>query len=240
VRTDLEQKNEEFVKTQDAFEDLQNQTAIVQARQVGLSTEVERLTGLVGTLDEASVRSNATTESLKASVERLLIQIKEGIPLTPEKYSRDGRLAAAEELKAKVAAAKWVTPDLLDAYTTLYLKELDIASATDYFFARIPVTSRIGVKETKWAECLMKGNWAVYYRTLDGKNVGSYENTAQPGQVPAYAFRETLPENVQKQINLEITASRGPDAEAKLKALAEKQTIMDGDTSSFQRVFNSL
>jgi len=240
VRGDLEAKNEEFVKTQDAFEDLQNQTAIVQARQMGLAAEVERLTGLVGTLEKASARSNETTDALRASVDRLLVEVKEGIPLTPEKYSRDARIAAAEELKAKVDAAKWVTPDLLDAYTTLYLKELDIASSTAYFFARIPVTNRLGIKETKWAECLMKGDWAVYYRTLDGKNIGSYENTAQPGQTPEYAFRETLPSDIQKHIEQEIVASRGPNAESDLKALAEKQGIMKGDTSSFQRVFSSL
>jgi len=240
VRGDLEAKNEEFVTTQDAFEDLQNQTAIVQARQMGLAAEVERLTGLVGTLEEASERSKETTDALRASVDRLLVEVKEGIPLTPEKYSRDARIVAAEGLKAKVDAAKWVTPDLLDAYTTLYLKELDIASLTAYFFARIPVTNRIGIKETKWAECLMKGDWAVYYRTLDGKNIGSYENTAQPGQTPEYAFRETLPSDIQKHIEQEIVASRGPNAESDLKALAEKQTIMKGDTSSFQRVFSSL
>ncbi len=240
VRGDLEAKNEEFVKTQDAFEDLQNQTAIVQARQMGLAAEVERLKGLVGTLEAASERSKETTDALRASVDRLLVEVKEGIPLTPEKYSREARIAAAEELKAKVDAAKWVTPDLLDAYTTQYLKELDIASLTAYFFARIPVTNRIGIKETKWAECLMKGDWAVYYRTLDGKNIGSYENTAQPGQTPEYAFRETLPSDIQKHIDQEIVASRGPNAESDLKALAEKQDIMKGDTSSFQRVFSSL
>jgi hypothetical protein len=240
VRGDLEAKNEEFVKTQDAFEDLQNQTAIVQARQMGLAAEVERLKGLVGTLEAASERSKETTDALRASVDRLLVEVKEGIPLTPEKYSREARIAAAEELKAKVDAAKWVTPDLLDAYTTQYLKELDIASLTAYFFARIPVTNRIGIKETKWAECLMKGDWAVYYRTLDGKNIGSYENTAQPGQTPEYAFRETLPSDIQKHIDQEIVASRGPNAESDLKALAEKQTLMNGDTSSFQRVFSSL
>jgi hypothetical protein len=205
-----------------------------------LAAEVERLTGLVGTLEKASERSNETTDALRASVDRLLVEVKEGIPLTPEKYSREARIAAAEELKAKVDAAKWVTPDLLDAYTTLYLKELDIASLTAYFFARIPVTNRLGIKETKWAECLMKGDWAVYYRTLDGKNIGSYENTAQPGQTPEYAFRETLPSDIQKHIEQEIVASRGPNAESDLKALAEKQTIMNGDTSSFQRVFSSL
>ncbi|HNR36021.1 MAG TPA: hypothetical protein PKO36_12630, partial [Candidatus Hydrogenedentes bacterium] len=240
VRMDLETKNEEFVKAQEAFEELQNQTSIVQARQLGLVAEVERLTGLVGTMEEANQRTRATKEALQASVNQLLIGIKEGIPLTPEKYARAGRIAAAENLKAKVDGARWVTPELLNEYTSLYLKELDIAGCTAYFFAHIPVTNKIGEREVKWAECLMKGNWAVYFRTLDGKNVGSYENTAQPGEVPHYQFRELLPGTVQKQIEEEIFASRTPGFENKVKALAEKQLIMEGPETQFQKVFNSL
>jgi hypothetical protein len=207
---------------------------------MGLVAEVDRLTDLVGKQEEAAQRSRASKEALQASVERLIIQIKEGIPLTPEQYSRDGRLAAVDDLKARVDAAKWVTPELLDEYTSLYQEELDIAASTAYFFARLPVTSRLGNREMKWAECVMKGNWAVYYRTLDGKNVGSYENVAEPGKTPEYAFRETLPDKIQKQIESEIVASRLPDAEIKLKALAEKQVIMEGDVAPFQKVFNSL
>jgi hypothetical protein len=240
VRADLEAKNEEFVKAQEAFEDLQNQTAIVQARQMGLVAEVDRLTDLVGKQEEAVQRSRASKEALQASIERLMTQVKEGIPLTPENYARDRRLAAVEDLKARVDAAKWVTPELLDEYTSLYQEELAIAASSAYFFAKIPVTNRLGTREMKWAECLMKGNWAVYYRALDGKNVGSYENVAEPGKTPEYAFRETLPDKVQKEIESEIIASRVPDAEMKLKALAEKQVIMEGGVSPFQKVFSSL
>lgn len=240
VRSDLDSKNEDFVKTQDAFEDLQNRTAIVQARQLGLVAEVDRLTGLVGKLEEAVDRSQTTKEALQTSVERLLIQIKEGIPLTPDKYARPARIAAVEDLKAKVDEAKWVTPALLDAYTSLYQKELEIAASTAYFYAKIPVTNRLSVKETKWAECVMKGNWAVYYRTLDGKNIGSYENVAEPEAIPSYAFRETLPDDIQKQIEKEIMAYRPDGYEVKLKALAEKQAITDGTTTPFQKAFGSL
>ncbi len=240
VRTDLETKNEEFVKAQEAFEDLQNQTSIVQARQLGLVAEVERLTGLVGTLEEANQRSRATKETLQASVNELLIAVKEGIPLTPEKYARAARVAAVDSLKAKVDDAKWVAPELLSDYTNLYLKELDIAACTAYFFAHIPVTNKINEREVKWAECLMKGNWAVYFRSLDGKNIGSYENTAQFGETPHYEFRELLPGPIQKQIEDEIFASRTPGFENKVKALAEKQTIMEGPETQFQKVFNSL
>ena len=240
VRNDLEAKNEEFVKAQDGYEDLQNQTAIVKARQEGLGAEVERLTGLVGTQEEATERARAEKTTLLSNVEKLMIQIKEGMPLTPEKYAHAKRLAAVEDLKSKVELAKYVTPELLNDYTTLYQQELQIAASTAYFFARIPVTSRLGDRELKWAECLMKGNWAVYYRSLDGKNVGSYENMAGPDEVPQYGFRETLPEKIQKQIDAEVMASRGPNAEQELRALAEKQVISEGTVTPVQRVFNSL
>ncbi|MCX5757036.1 MAG: hypothetical protein NTU83_00715 [Candidatus Hydrogenedentes bacterium] len=240
VKTDLETKNEEFVKAQEAFEDLQNQTSIVQARQLGLVAEVERLSGLVGTMEEANQRARATKETLQASVNELLISVKEGIPLTPEKYARAARVAAVDSLKAKVDEAKWVSPELLSDYTNLYLKELDIAACTAYFFAHIPVTNKINEREVKWAECLMKGNWAVYFRTVDGKNTGSYENTAQPGEAPHYEFRELLPGPIRKQIEDEIFASRTPGFENKVKALAEKQTVMEGPETQFQKVFNSL
>jgi hypothetical protein len=240
VRADLENKNEEFVKAQEAFEDLQNQTAIVQARQMGLVAEVERLTGLVGTLEEANARSGEVKAALMHSIERLATEVQEGIPLTPEKFARANRIAAVEDLKKRVTDSNWITPDLFNSYTDLYLKELEIGASTAYFFARVPVTNGLGDVQQKWAECLMKGNWAVYYRTIDGKNIGSYENVAQANTSPEYGFREMLPEKVQKEIELEIVASRSPDFEEKVKLIAEKQEISDGGVTPVQRVFNSL
>lgn len=237
---DLDALNEEFVQAQDAFDYLQNSTAIVKARQVGLLSEVDRLTGLTGQLDESNARRRASKEALEHSVDRLTIQIKEGIPLTPEKYSRAGRLAAVENLKAQVASAKWVTPALLDEYTTIYQKELEIAEASTYFFAKIPVKDRYGTESMKWAECVMRGNWAVIFRTLDGKNVGVYENIAASDDVRVYGFREMLAKEAKETIELEIFASRSPGFEDKLRVLAEKQAIADGDSTSFQQVFNSL
>ena len=238
VRQDLEVKNEEFVTTQDAYETLEHQTAIVVARQKGLNAEVGRLTGLVGELEEANARRIASKEALTHSVDRLMVSIKEAIPLTPEKYRREDRVAMVEDLRAKVETAAGVTPALMDAYTSIYLRELEIGSTTEYFFAKIPATDRLGNKEMKWAECLMKGNWAVYYRTLDGKNVGSYQNVGEPG-TPQYAFIETLPEKVQKQIQEEILANRVPDYEDKIAVLAQKQLITNEGTQ-LQRVFDSL
>ena len=86
----------------------------------------------------------------------------------------------------------------------------------------------------------MKGNWAVYYRTVDGKNIGSYENLSPGEPTPLYGFRETLPDTVQKQIESEVVASRGEGYQEKLKALAEKQVVSEGNDTPFQKVFNSL
>ena len=240
VKADLDAKNEEFVKAQESFEELQNQTSILQARQMGLVAESERLTGLVGSLDEALERTRDTKAGLLHSVEQLAIQVKEGIPLTPEKYAREARINAVSDLKRRVSEAQWVTTTLMDDYTALYRKELAISECTEYFFAKVPVTDRFGTKEMKWAECLMKGNWAVYYRSLDGKSIGSYENLSPSGAVPQYGFRELLPELVQKQIEGEIFASRTPGFEEKLKSLAEKQLVTEGKANEFQRVYNSF
>lgn len=240
VRADLENKNEEFVKAQEAFEDLQNQTAIVQARQMGLVAEVERLTGMVDTLERANARSLEIKAALEHSVERLATQVKEGIPLTPSRFARDARIAAVDDLKSKVAEAKWVTPELLNAYTDIYQKELEIGSSTSYFFAKLPLVDQLNNPVTKWAECLMKGNWAVYFRSLDGKSIGSYENIAEEGMPAEYAFRDTMPEKVKGEIEAEIISSRGPDYEKKLQIISEKQQIADGNATPMQRVFDSL
>ena len=239
VDAELQTLNEEYVKTQESFEELQNQTAIVQAQHMGLRAEVERLTGLVGELEDSNVRRLASKEALENSVDRLTIQVREGIPLTPEKYSRARRLAAVEDLRAKVDAAKWVTPALLDAYTNLYLDELAIAAATDYFFAKLPVTDNLGNKLSKWSECLMKGNTTVYYRTLDGKNIGSYQDVGPAGQ-PQYAFIENLPEEMKIQIEQEILTARVPDFEQKLVLLEGRQRISDNSATPLQRVYDSL
>jgi len=240
VREDLEALNQEYVTTQEAFEDLQNQTSIVQARQLGLKAEVQRLTGMSGKLEDANARRSASKDALAHSVDQLTIQIKEGIPLTPQKYSRADRLAAAEDLKQKVAAANWVTPALLNAYTDLYGAEMEIAASTEYFFAKIPVTTRLGDREVQWAECLMKGNWRVVYRTLDGKSIGLYENIAAPGDAPVYGFRDQLPKEMKNTIEQDVFASRVDGFEEKVAMLAEKQDVSEGETTNFQRAFDSL
>lgn len=239
VRADLEAQNEEFVTAQEAYENLKNEMAIVQAQKMGVAAEVKQLTGMVGKLDEANQRSRATKDALEHSVERMAVEIREGLPLTPEKYSRSARLAAVQALKERVAEAKWVTPALLDSYTTLYNRELEIGDSTAYFFAKIPVTSKLGDTRQKWAECLMKGNSEVLYRTLDGKNVGIYTKVKDNGQ-ESYGFLEELPAPVQKSVEQEVMARRTEGFEEQLRTLAEKQKLIDGPETPFQRIFNSL
>ncbi len=122
-----------------------------------------------------------TRDTLESNIERLEILVRESPPLAPEKYSRAARIAAVEELKQRADGMNWVDAKLLDAYTALYLQELEIARSREYFFAELPVTDRFGTTTMSWAECVMNGNWGVYYRTLDGEHIGVYQNTAAEG-----------------------------------------------------------
>lgn len=238
VNKDLSDKNAQYVTAQEQLEEITNQTAIVQARQSGLVAEVERLNNQVGQLEEANTRSLASKQSLETAIDRLTVQVKEGIPLTPEKYSYSGRLAAVNALHDKLADSKWVTPELQQEYTNLYVKELGIAQAQEYFFAKLTVTDQYGTKEQKWAECLMQGNWSVAYRTLDGKNIGSFENIGTADAV-VWGYRENLPEDVKKSIEGKIVANRVPDWQEKVTVLAQKQVAMDNQ-SGFQKAYGSL
>ncbi len=238
VSKDLADKNAEYVTAQEQLEEISNQTAIVQARQTGLVAEVERLTNQVGQLEEANIRSLASKQSLETAVDRLTVQVKEGIPLTPEKYAYSARLAKVNALRDKLADSKWITPELQQEYTNLYLEELTIAQAQEYFFAKLTVTDEFGSRTQKWAECLMKGNWAVDYRTLDGKNIGSFENVAT-AEAPVWGYRENLPEEVKKATEDRIIANRVPDWMEKVTVLAQKQLAMESETG-FQKAYGSL
>ncbi len=236
----IEALNQDFAESQQQYEDLLNQTAIVRARRDGLDSEVERLQALVGKLDEANNRSIATKDMLLASVQQLAAAVQESIPLTPAKYAYEERVARASALREKVAGAKWVEPGLLQEYTALYLSELNIAGAREYFFARIPVTDRYGSTWQKWAECVMNGNWSVYYRTLDGQNIGSYANTAPEKATPTYAFNESLPPVIQKQIEETVISSRTKGFEETVRLLAQKEEVTGSKKTPFQRAFDSL
>jgi hypothetical protein len=238
VERELRERNDEIISAREFLEELRNETAIVQARQRGLIAEVDRLTGHVGQLEEANVRRVATKDALAHNVDRLVIQVKESIPLAPQKFDYAQRLAAVEQLREKVSAAPWVTPELQNEYTSFYLRELELARANDYFFANVTVTDRFGHKSLKWAECLMRGNWAVYYRTLDGANIGSFENLGT-ASVPQWGFREDMSEEVQKSIEAHIVSARIPDFESQAQLLAERE-LADQDGNDWQRTYSSL
>jgi len=238
LEEEIEYQNEQYVLAQQDYEELVNQTSIVRARRDGLSAEVARLQDLVGGLEDADVRRTATKDTLVSNVEQLAIMVREGIPLTPEKYARDRRIADVEALKRRVQNAKWVAPELLEEYTRVYLSELGIAGARDYFYARIPTKDRFGTPADLWAECLMNGNWSVYYRTLDGKHIGSYMNTAQAGS-PDYQFVENFSPTVLKQIEGEIVTARPKDWEQKVSMLVERQ-LMTQEKTRWQEVHDSM
>lgn len=238
VKKDLQDKNAEYVTAQEQLEEISNQTAIVQARQTGLVAEVERLTSQVGQLEDANARSLASKRAVETAVDRLVVQIKEGIPLTPEKYAYADRLAEANALRDKLNDTNWVTPELQQAYTNLYVKEMALAQSQEYFFAKLTVTDQYGSKVQKWAECLMQGNWSVAYRTLDGKNIGSFENVGT-ATTPVWGYREDLGNDSKLAIENRIVSSRVPDWMEKVTLLAGKQIAMDGETG-FQRAFGSL
>jgi hypothetical protein len=238
VEQDTQDKTAEYVKLQGEFETLDNETKITQARQRGLIAEVERLNGQVGKLEEANARSIATKDSFTHAVDRLAIQVQEASPLTPEKYNHDARVTAVNDLREKAASAPWVTPALLEAYTSMYLKEMEIASSQEYFFAKVPVTDKLGTRTRKWAECLMQGNWAVRFRTLDGENVGSFENVGTAAN-PQWGVKEFADPAAQREVAALIAAKRTPNFEEAVALLIEKEKKAQG-SSDRQRKFDSL
>ncbi len=236
--SELATLNTDFVARSDEYEVLKNETSITTARRNGLKVEVDRLTSQVGGLEEADVRRAATKDALAHAVDRLFIQVKEGLPLTPEKYDRNARVAAVETLREQLSGSKWVTPALQDAYTDLYLKELAIAQSQEYFYSKIPVVDSYGSRVHKWAECLMNGNNSVNYRTFDGKNIGVFSNMGT-GEDTAWGFMEDLSPSAKKEIEDKIVANRVDGFEEKVQALAERQISLEDETG-MQRAFSSL
>jgi hypothetical protein len=238
VQADLDTLNTEFADAEATYEELQQQTAITEARQKGLLAEVDRLTRHVGELDDANQRRAATKDALAASVERLFVQVREAMPLTPDKFAHAKRVQAVEALREQVANAKWVTPALQDAYTDVYLSELEISRAKEYFFAKLLVTDPLGVKTAKWAECVMNGNWSVDYRTFDGKNIGTFQNNSTDS-TPNWGFVEGLEPRLQKEIEERVFASRVEGWAEKIAILVERDASLQEQTE-FQAAFSSL
>lgn len=239
IQQDISEKNEEFLTAQEKFEELQNETAITQARQKGLVKEVDRLTGFVGELEVANERRKATKGALEHNIDRLLIQVKESLPLTPEKFDHQQRLAKVESLRSRAAQANWVTPELQQDYTNIYLEELAVSQASEYFFARLGVRDEYGNRAFKWAECLMQGNWGVLYRTLDGKNIGVFTDLSNGEGAVRWGYKEDFSKQSVRELEDRIIASRVDDWESKVAILAEKQLAAQEGTS-WQRNFESL
>ncbi|MBX7255011.1 MAG: hypothetical protein K1Y02_01525 [Candidatus Hydrogenedentes bacterium] len=239
VTEDLNKRNEEFVQAEADYEQLVNDTAITRARKEGLEAESERLESLVGKLEDANQRRLLTKDTLDSNIDQLAILVSESCPLAPEEYSRDVRIARVNALKQKSAGMKWVDPALLDEYTSLYTQELEIAKARKYFFAKIPVSDRFGTPSMMWAECLMNGNWSVYYRTLDGSHMGVYQNTERGSGPAKFAFMDVADEVAMKQIETEVFAARPEGYEEKLEQIAKKQLATD-DRTELQKKYDAL
>lgn len=238
VETELTQTTEEYAETRREYEQLLDAVSIISARQEGLLSEVDRLTGLVGQLEDADQRRIATKEALAHGAQRLQVIIGEGMPLTPERFARQSRINRVEQLSSQIAGSNWVSPEMMREYTSLFLKELEIAESREYFFASIPVEDRYGGRHMKWAECVMNGNWSVYFRTLDGRHIGIYENVGT-AETPNYTFVQFLPSAVEKSIETQIVNSRTPGWESKVRLLADKQELIGSETD-WQRWFSSL
>lgn len=238
VLADLDDANNSFVAQQQELENLQNALSITRAQQEGLLAEITRFQDLVGELEEANARRLQTRDTLLTSIGRLEAIVNEGSPLTPAKYNRDDRIARVTDLKSRVENTTWVSAQLLSEYTSLYVDELQIAGSRDYFFAQIPVENKLGTIEMKWAECLMNGNWSVYFRTLDGKSVGIYQNTSAGGPA-SYEFRQFLDKAIEANVENEIFASRPADWAEKISVVAERELAAD-DRHQLQKWYDSL
>jgi hypothetical protein len=238
IQEDIDQKNAEFVVVEELLDAVNNKKSLAEAQHAGLLVEIERLADMVGSLEVANLRRQATKEALLHNLDLLTIQINGGSPLAPSRFAHAERKARASELREKVLRTSWVDPALMTEYTELYLAELGIAASREYFFARIPVHNRLGDIEYFWAECLMNGNWSVYYRTLDGKHVGSYENVSGTA-TPDYVFREDLSGDKISDIEGDIIASRVDGYEDKFEVLRRKQAVYE-QSSKLNKNFTTL
>jgi hypothetical protein len=236
---DVQRQSTILAQKKEEFDVVQNRKEVVQAQEAGLHAEVARLQQQVGKLEVANSRNIVTRETLQSNIEELGIMVREGNPLTPQEFGRDKRIAAVDALRQKATDMPWVSPELLDEYTAQYLRELEIASAQKYFFAKIPVKDRFGVRKMSWAECLMNGNWNTYFRTLDGEHIGIYKNVSTSG-APQFTFvEEALDEMAKANIQQEIFTSRTPGFEGQVKLLAERELALD-DKDDMQKVYDSM
>ena len=122
VLKDIEDKSAQFVEAQDQYDQLLNLMAITEARHEGLLAENDRLTDMVGQLEEANARRQATKDALVHGLALLDTHLTSSIPLTPADQSHASRVARAEALRSEALGARWVDPALMQEYTDLYLE----------------------------------------------------------------------------------------------------------------------
>lgn len=193
--------NSDLVRTNSELE-------IVSARSEGLKGDVRKLEVLVGNLEDANNRRVAVKEALESSLSLLLVRIKESSPLTPPEYKKDKRVSRAQSLQHKLAGTNWAYPELISDFTDLFLEEIKLNSQHHYFMAKLPLELR-GEFSEEWCECLSLGTWAVYFQTLDRRNVGVFLNMGKDGK-QRYEFVTTLNREEAAQVRGEIARLR-PD-----------------------------
>lgn len=91
-------------------------------------------------------------------------------------------------------------------------------AAHKYFLTKILVTGADGAQQPAVAECVLRGDGAFCYRTIDGAHVGVFERApgGEPGQ---WVYREELQADEKTRIEQEIAEARPADYEDKIKAL---------------------
>lgn len=239
VQADVASAEEQFAQASRMYDDLQSQAAITRARQRGLQAEVEHLTSLLGSLEDANTRRAAMHRSVLAAAERLEAHIAESLPLMPSKYAKAKRLEEVQALKHRLEGATWVAPELMAEFIDIYQRELRLADSQDYFFAKIPVTDRYGSTTEVFAECVKNGTWSIFYRTLDGNHIGIYENLAGPNEPARFGFASNLGPAGRDMVVDVIVNNRPEGFEERVNMLAQKQFMLEEGTE-LQRAFESL
>ena len=229
LQLSLTQINDRVAEAQGDLSRMQSEYTVVLARRDGLTEEVGKLESLVGRLEDANQRRQAVRDSVERQLSLLAIQIKESNPVVPMEYRREERLKKVGNLREKLAQSDWVYPELMGEFNDLYREQLELATTQRWFLVQLGVDTPDG-KERKWAECVNQGLWTVYFRTLDGKNVGQCVNTSLAG-VPDYQLVTEIGKALKQQIIDTVVSARPVDFEERVTAvagqavLAKKRTI---------------
>lgn len=224
---DLESLNERIASTQETLEAKERGVAEAESRVEGLRTAIARLEEQVGKLEVADDRRQAVKAALLRDVEQLIVQIRKSIPLAPPEYAKETRIARVQQLRNELENNNWVSPELLEQYTELYLEEVRIATQESYFLARIPLEED-GKTVMKWAECVSIGNRLAYFETLDRKYTGVCRNTNPEGAIPRYELQVDLPRTELMEIRDIMAQYRPQDYEERIRTQLGEQVELVG------------